>query len=93
MRYGPILEIVALADGAEENWRCFERPVYDKATGIVDHGHASPSASCRWRRTTASRASRNASKSSTPAGPARDQLAVLMTLIAALSRLAPGTRE
>ena len=35
------LEVVALADGAEENWRYFERPVYDKATKIVDHGHAS----------------------------------------------------
>src|SRR6266446_8062860 len=37
----PDLEVVALADGAEENWRYFERPVYDKATKIVDHGHAS----------------------------------------------------
>src|SRR3989442_2371108 len=34
--------MVALADGAEENWRYFERPVYDQATKIVDHGHASP---------------------------------------------------
>ncbi len=33
--------MVALADGAEENWRYFERPVYDQATKIVDHGHAS----------------------------------------------------
>jgi hypothetical protein len=37
----PDLELVALADGAEENWRYFERPVYDQATKIVDHGHAS----------------------------------------------------
>src|SRR5262245_12622128 len=37
----PDLAVVALADGAEENWRYFERPVYDKATKIVDHGHAS----------------------------------------------------
>jgi hypothetical protein len=37
----PDLAMVALADGAEENWRYFERPVYDKATKIVDHGHAS----------------------------------------------------
>jgi len=37
----PDLEMVALADGAEENWRYFERPVYDQATKIVDHGHAS----------------------------------------------------
>jgi len=37
----PDLEVVALADGAEENWRYFERPVYDQATKIVDHGHAS----------------------------------------------------
>ena len=37
----PALEGVALADGVEENWRYFERPVYDKATKIVDHGHAS----------------------------------------------------
>jgi hypothetical protein len=37
----PDLEVVALADGAEENWRYFERSVYDKATKIVDHGHAS----------------------------------------------------
>jgi len=33
--------MVALADGAEENWRYCERPVYDQATKIVDHGHAS----------------------------------------------------
>jgi hypothetical protein len=37
----PALEVVALADGAEENWCYFERPVYDQATKIVDHGHAS----------------------------------------------------
>ena len=37
----PDLEVVALADGAEENWRYFELPVYDQATKIVDHGHAS----------------------------------------------------
>jgi hypothetical protein len=37
----PDLELVALADGAEENWRYFDRPVYTKATKIVDHGHAS----------------------------------------------------
>ena len=33
--------MVALADGAEENWRYFDRPVYENATKIVDHGHAS----------------------------------------------------
>jgi hypothetical protein len=37
----PDLAVVALADGAEENWRYFEQPVYDQATKIVDHGHAS----------------------------------------------------
>jgi hypothetical protein len=37
----PDLEVVALADGAEETWRYFERPVYENATKIVDHGHAS----------------------------------------------------
>jgi len=37
----PDLELVALADGAEENWRYFERPVYANAMQIVDHGHAS----------------------------------------------------
>ena len=37
----PDLEVVALADGAEENWRYFDRPVYENATKIVDHGHAS----------------------------------------------------
>jgi len=37
----PDLEVVALADGAEENWRYFDQPVYDHATKIVDHGHAS----------------------------------------------------
>jgi len=37
----PDLELVALADGAEENWRYFERPFYANATKIVDHGHAS----------------------------------------------------
>lgn len=37
----PDLEVVALADGAEENWRYFDQPVYATATKIVDHGHAS----------------------------------------------------
>lgn len=37
----PDLAVVALADGAEENWRYFDRPVYENATKIVDHGHAS----------------------------------------------------
>src|SRR5262249_14487559 len=37
----PALEVGALADGAEENWRYFERPVYKNATKSVDHGHAS----------------------------------------------------
>jgi hypothetical protein len=37
----PDVALVALADGAEENWRYLERPVYDKAAKIVDHGHAS----------------------------------------------------
>jgi hypothetical protein len=36
----PDLEVVALADGAEENWRYFNRPLYAEATRIVDHGHA-----------------------------------------------------
>ncbi len=36
----PDLEVVALADGAEENWRYFDRPLYEAATRIVDHGHA-----------------------------------------------------
>lgn len=35
------LTLVALADGAEENWRYFDRAVYEQATQIVDHGHAS----------------------------------------------------
>jgi hypothetical protein len=37
----PDLQLVALADGAEENWRYFDRPAYDQAIKIVDHGHAS----------------------------------------------------
>ncbi len=37
----PDLEVVAIADGAEENWRYFDRPLYADATRIVDHGHAS----------------------------------------------------
>jgi hypothetical protein len=37
----PDVERVALADGAEENWRYFDQPVYEHATKIVDHGHAS----------------------------------------------------
>jgi hypothetical protein len=36
----PDLEVVAIADGAEENWRYFDRPLYSEATRIVDHGHA-----------------------------------------------------
>jgi hypothetical protein len=37
----PDVEMVALADGAEENWRYFDQPIYEHATKIVDHGHAS----------------------------------------------------
>jgi hypothetical protein len=37
----PDLILVALADGAEENWRYFDRPLWAKATKIVDFGHAS----------------------------------------------------
>lgn len=37
----PDLKLVALADGAEENWRYFEGPRWDNATKIVDSGHAS----------------------------------------------------
>lgn len=37
----PDLTLVALADGAEENWRYFEGPKWIKALKIVDHGHAS----------------------------------------------------
>jgi hypothetical protein len=36
----PDLIVVAIADGAEENWRYFDRPFSDSATRIVDHGHA-----------------------------------------------------
>jgi hypothetical protein len=36
----PDLEVVAIADGAEENWRYFDRPLYGDATRIVDYGHA-----------------------------------------------------
>jgi len=34
------LDLVALADGAEENWRYFAGPTWEHATKIVDHGHA-----------------------------------------------------
>jgi hypothetical protein len=37
----PDLILVALADGAEENWRFFEGPRWERATKIVDFGHAS----------------------------------------------------
>ena len=37
----PDLNLVAIADGAEENWRYFEKPIYDDAVKIVDFGHAS----------------------------------------------------
>jgi hypothetical protein len=40
MAVRPDLELVALADGAEENWRYFDGPKWDDATKIVDHGHA-----------------------------------------------------
>ncbi len=36
----PDLELVALADGAEENWRYFTGPRWATATKIVDNGHA-----------------------------------------------------
>jgi len=34
------LILVAIADGAEENWRYFDRPIYKEAVKIVDFGHA-----------------------------------------------------
>ena len=34
------LVLVAIADGAEENWRYFDRSVYEDAVKIVDFGHA-----------------------------------------------------
>jgi hypothetical protein len=34
------LVLVALADGAEENWRYFDGPKWADATKIVDYGHA-----------------------------------------------------
>jgi len=37
----PDLTLVAIADGAEENWRYFEGPRWLNALKIVDHGHAS----------------------------------------------------
>ena len=37
----PDLTLVALADGAEENWRYFEGEKWEEAIKIVDHGHAS----------------------------------------------------
>jgi len=37
----PDLILVALADGAEENWRFFDGPLWANATKIVDFGHAS----------------------------------------------------
>ncbi len=37
----PDLLLVALADGAEENWRYFDGPRWAAATKIVDYGHAS----------------------------------------------------
>ncbi len=36
----PNLTLVALADGAEENWRYFDGPMWEHACKIVDHGHA-----------------------------------------------------
>jgi hypothetical protein len=41
LRARPDLELVALADGAEENWRYFEGVRWETATKIVDSGHAS----------------------------------------------------
>lgn len=35
----PDLQLVALADGAEENWRYYDAPKWDNATRIVDIGH------------------------------------------------------
>jgi hypothetical protein len=37
----PDVKLVARADGAEENGRSCDRPAYDHAIKIVDHGHAS----------------------------------------------------
>jgi hypothetical protein len=36
----PDFRLVALADGAEENWRYFDRPAWKKAIKIVDFWHA-----------------------------------------------------
>ncbi len=40
MAVRPDLTLVALADGAEENWRYFDGSRWTHATKIVDHGHA-----------------------------------------------------
>lgn len=39
LRVRPDLTLVALADGAEENWRYFDSPKWLTATKIVDFGH------------------------------------------------------
>ena len=36
----PDLQVVAIADGAEENWRYFDQPQWSNATKIVDFWHA-----------------------------------------------------
>ena len=36
----PDLTLVAIADGAEENWRYFDKPIFADAVKIVDFGHA-----------------------------------------------------
>jgi hypothetical protein len=36
----PDLTLVAIADGAEENWRYFDKPLFADAVKIVDFGHA-----------------------------------------------------
>ncbi len=41
MSVRPDLVLVALADGAEENWRYFDRPGWEDAVKIVDFGHGS----------------------------------------------------
>jgi hypothetical protein len=88
----PDVEGVALADGAEEHWRDFERPVYAQAMKIVEHGHASQQLRAAMAAYDGEQSVVGRAESARLRIILRDQPGGADDVIAALARLARKTR-